>query len=253
MISGNKRPSQVRSTSSLLRQRKGSHVGVVISFVLFITFIVFMYTLLNYRIGFGENKKASLEQIKEAVKGEISENLTTVSIAVSLANPSCVQLSDFFIKTQASDKLIVRNDPGSELVSSKSGNDLFIETQGSTFFRVSESAEFPAVSTGAINPCQPLQEGSGYILGLSRTENLIFESKLFRTLNNYTQNYSGLKKNLGISNEDEFGFMFTYNNSTQVRTPEKNLTINIYAERIPVQYIKTDGIREVGFIDIIVW
>ena len=82
---------------------------------------------------------------------------------------------------------------------------------------------------------------------------MVFESKIFNLLNNYTQNYSGLKKNLGISDEDEFGFIFTYSNSTQVRTPEKNLTIDIYAERVPVQYIKIDGNREVGFIDVVVW
>ncbi|MEK6847973.1 MAG: hypothetical protein AABX50_02520, partial [Nanoarchaeota archaeon] len=245
----NKRPPQVRSMSSLLRQRKGSHVGVVISFVLFITFIVFMYTILNYRIGFGENKKASLEQIKEAVKGEISENLTTVSIGITEVNPSCVQLDNFFGKTQASDKLLVKSDSGSALVTSKSGNDLFVETEGNTFFRVSESGEFSVVSTGIISSCQLLQESLGYVLGLSKTEDLIFESKMLNLLNNYTQNYSGLKKNLGISDEDEFGFIFTYSNSTQVRTPEKNLTIDIYAERVPVQYIKISGEREVGFID----
>ena len=235
------------------KNKKGSHVGVVISFVLFITFIVFMYTILNYKIGFGENKKASLEQIKETVKGEISENLTTISVGINQVNPGCVQLRDFFLKTPSSDKLLVKSDSGSELAASKEVNDLFVQTQGNTFFRVLESGEFSVVSAGAVGSCQDLEEGSGYILGVSREENLVFESKIFNLLNNYTQNYSGLKKNLGISDEDEFGFIFTYSNSTQVRTPEKNLTIDIYAERVPVQYIKIDGNREVGFIDVVVW
>jgi hypothetical protein len=249
----NKRLSEVQATSSLVRQRKGSHVGVVVSFILFITFIVFMYVILNNRISFGENKKASLEQIKQAVVKQISENLTTTSIRITQVNPSCVQLSDFFIKIPISDKLLVRSDSGSALLSKKSGNNLFVETQGNTFFRISESEEFSTISTGAINPCQPVQEGSGYVLGISRAENLVFESKTFNLLSNYTQNYSGLKKDLEIAEGNEFGFIFTYSNSTQIRTPQKNLTIDVYSDRIPIQYIKTEGTREAGFIDIIVW
>jgi len=235
-------------------KKKGSHVGFVISFVLFITFIIFMYAILSSRIDFGQEKANSLNYVKAEIIERVSENLTSISVAIGQQSPqSCILLTDFFLKTGVANRFVVRSDSGNVLQSGRSGNDLFLERNGNLFFRVYGSEEFNA-SEGTLSSCQSLSEGSqGYILGLSRDSRDIFESKVLELFGNYTENYEALKKDMKISPGDEFGFGFTYNNGTEVKTPEKNVTINVYAERTAIQYIKTDAAREPGFIDIIVW
>ena len=234
--------------------KKGSHVGFVISFVLFITFIVFMYAILSSRVDFGKEKANSFSYVKAEIVNRVSENLTSVSVAIGQQNPqNCIRLTDFFLKTGMGNRFIVKSDSGNVLQSGKSGNDLFVERNGNLFFRVYGSGEF-GVSGGALSNCQPLNEGSqGYSLGLSRDSRDIFESKVLNFFGNYTGDYEALKKDMKIISGDEFGFRFTYNNGTEIKTPEKNVTINIYAERMAVQYIRTDATRESGFIDTIVW
>lgn len=234
--------------------KKGSHVGFVVSFVLFITFIVFVYAILSSRVDFGQEKANSLNYIKAEIMDRVSENLTSVSIAIGQQNPqSCIQLKDFFLKTGMGDSFVARSDSGNVLRSGKSGSDLFLERNGNLFFRVYGSEEF-AVSGGTLSNCQSLSEGSqGYTLGLSRDSREVFESKVLKLSGNYTENYEALKKDMRIVQGDEFGFRFTYNNGTEIKTPEKNVTINIYVDRAAVQYIKTDAARESGFMDVFVW
>jgi len=248
----NKRLSQVRSALPMLGQRKGSHVGFVISFVIFITFVVFMYLILNSRIDFGQGKTNSLEYVKGETIERISGNLTSSSVAIGQASPqNCVHLKDFFLKTGISDRFIVRSDSGNVLQSGKSSNDLFVVRNGNIFFRVYGSEEF-GVGGAAISNCQLLSEGSQYFVGLIKDSREIFESKIIGLFNNYIGDYENLKKDMKISSGDEFGFRFIYNNGTEIKTPEKNITINIYVDRASIQYIKTDAARESGFMDTIV-
>ncbi|MEK6840429.1 MAG: hypothetical protein AABX79_00560 [Nanoarchaeota archaeon] len=237
-----------------MSNKKGSHVGFVISFVMFIIFLVFMYVLLSSRIDFGKEKANSLNYVKAEIVKKVSENLTSASIAIGQQNPqNCVQLVDFFLKTGLGNKFVVKSDPGTILQAGRTGNDLTVMRNSSLFFTAYSSNEFgpPAGTSGS---CQPLNEGSnGYILGIDRDSTEIFESKILRLFENYSQNYEALKINMKINPGDEFGFAFTYSNGTAIKTPVKNLTVNVYAGREDVQYIKTDAAREPGFIDTIIW
>ena len=237
-----------------LSLKKGSHVGFVISFVLFVTFIIFVYLILSSRVDFGQEKTNSLSYVKAEIIDRVSENLTSVSMAIGQQNPQpCVQLTDFFLKTGLGDRFVVRSDSGIVLQSGKSGNDLFIERNNNLFFRVYDSDEF-SVAGGALSGCQPLNEGSqGYTLGISRDSKEVFEAKVLELLVNYTGDYEALKRDMKISSGDEFGFRFTYSNGTEIKTPEKNVTINVYVDRTAIQYIKADAAMESGFIDAIVW
>ena len=258
----NKKLSQVRSTPSMLSQRKGSHVGFVISFVLFVTFIVFIYVLLNSRLDLGQDKQNSLEYVKSEIIERVSENLTITSLSTNktVFSENCFLFTDFISKTSVGNRLMVQNDSGEVFAAYSSSDltDLYINRAGSTasdFFRVYSSDKFLPITIypETPSPCVNFNEGAGYTIGLSKEETYVFESKVLELLNNYTTDYEALKKDIKISSNDEFGFVFTYNNKTEIKTPEINATINIYSERVPIQYIKTDSKREIGFIDVLVW
>jgi len=230
--------------------KNGSHVGFVISFVLFVTFIIFMYAILSSKADLGQEKENSLNYVKAEVIERVSENLTSVSVAVNNPDSNCVGLDNFLSTTGITDRFIVRSDSGNVLGAGISGQSLQVAREGNTFFRVYSSEEFPKItlslsSSGCTN--------SGYTLGLIRDSKDIFESKVLELFENYTEDYEALKRDMKISSGDEFGLRFTHSDGREIKTPEKNVTINVYVERVAIQYIKTNAARESGFIDIIVW
>jgi hypothetical protein len=50
-----------------MRNKKGSHVGMMLSFVIFITFIVFMLTTFDPLVRSGKNEKYLFEQLERAL------------------------------------------------------------------------------------------------------------------------------------------------------------------------------------------
>ena len=194
-------------------EKTGSHVCVVLSFVIFITFIIFLYVIIQPTIKLS-GKQNFIEHIKGEIIERVSTDLTSISVTIDKPGPkTCVELIDFFTITKISDRVIVINDAGNVLYSQISGENLFVENEGDFFLKIHESDEFDAIVDGTINPCQPLSEGSsGYTIGLVKTNKQIFETKIIKLISDYKNDYETLKEMLGIAPGDEFGFSFTYIN-----------------------------------------
>ena len=238
-----------------LSQRKGSHVGVVLSFVIFITFIIFIYIIVQPTIKL-DDRQNFLEHIEGEIIERVSTDLTSISVTIDTPNPqTCVELIDFFIITGISDRAIVKNDAGSVLQASKNGNSLFVSKNSNDFFlKIHESEEFAGASGNAISPCQSLNEGgSGYNFGFVKTNKQIFETKIIKLINDYKNDYETLKGMLGVAPGNEFGFSFTYSNETIIKTEEKNISVSVYINEIPIQYISKNAAGEPGFLNIKAW
>src|SRR3989344_9392359 len=148
----------------IMKQKKGSHVGVVLSFVIFMTFIFFIYLITQPALK-TERKDNSLEFLAMGLMEKVSANLTAVSVAITQSNPQdCVRLSSFFSTTDVGNKVVARDNSGNTLQSSVDVDDLLVVRNGVTFFKVYGSEEFNTAATGQINPCQQLSQGNGYIL-----------------------------------------------------------------------------------------
>jgi len=235
--------------------KKGSHVGFAVSFMLFMIFIIFMYILLASRTDFGDDKKNSLEYLKSQIIERVSGDVIVTSLNVNLPAPagSCFRFDNFIGKIPIGNRVKIQNDSGDIFTASVNSQDIYInrEISESTFFKVYSSEEFSSAS-GNMDPCAELSEAA-YTIGLSREENYIFESKILELLDNYKADYGALKKDIKISQNDEFGLVFTYKDGTEVRTPEKDVNVNVYSERVPILYMKTNSKIESGFIDISIW
>jgi len=154
-----------------INNKKASHVGVVLSFILFITFIVFMYVLLDSKVNQERGKPSTLNYVKGTLLEQVSAELTTVSVALISPQSNCVELSGFLSGTGLSNRIIVRDDSGNVLTSGISGQNLKVERNGNTFFRVYESETF-SPEGDLSSSCQ----SPSYTIGLSKTENLIIIS-----------------------------------------------------------------------------
>lgn len=244
-----------------MKNKKGSHVGMILSFVIFVTFAVFIAIIIQPTISVNSNKKTILSHLKDSINQEVVSELTTATVVIN-NNPttSCVILEGFLSNYGMKPPFVVaRSELGkNNAYSSADGNSLWINrNSGSdTFFKIYYSSEFPEISIGG-GSCTTLTEGTGYSMGLVKTEEQIFESKIIQLINEYGEfgstEYQSLKEALGVSSESEFSITFTDEEGTMVEADGEEPSVSIYTDESVIQYVSSDANIETGMLKISVW
>lgn len=70
--------------------KKGSHVGMMLSFVIFITFIVFLYSILQPLLTMRQNKEFALESLKIELVNEIGAGTNYTRTSITTTNSDFV-------------------------------------------------------------------------------------------------------------------------------------------------------------------
>ena len=238
-------------------RKRGSQVGFVLSFVIFVTFIFFLFIIVKPSL-----KTSTSNNLPQNLAGRIidaaSANITTISVSFNKSDPeSCLQMQNFFSNTGAGANLTAGDENGGipALQISNKGTDLYITKNASaSFVKIYDSSEFPRTTIGNLGGCKLVSEGSGYSLGLIKTDKEIFISKIIDLIGNYTANYDGFKDYLKVPKSNDFAFSFLYNNGTVLNTPgTRAANVNIYAYETPIQYMTSGGKVESGFINVRTW
>ena len=76
--------------------KKGTHVEVIISFVIFITFVVFLFVASKPAIIKQEDKTNLLDNLEyKILEKEISADVKVISVTISSVTGNCVNLGNF--------------------------------------------------------------------------------------------------------------------------------------------------------------
>jgi hypothetical protein len=240
----------------------GSHVGMILSFVMFITFTVFIYTIVSPTINTAESKKTLLNEIGLTLIKNMSATFTSLSISIaptSNPNANCITLEGILYYAEISPNVIVRNgaqtDQPVHYNPETDFNNLRVNraSMSDLFFKIYSSSEFSKIPETSISPCPLIPFEGGYEIGSLNSGQYIFEKNIYLLIENYKKDYDKLKTDLRISPGDEFGFEFILSNGTIISAIETLPTQNIYAEEIPVQYIDNSANVLSGFINVKVW
>lgn len=237
----------------MIKSKKGTHVGIVISFIVFVTFLFFLYNIVQPAIETRNEKQIPLDSLEREVLSETSTSLTTASVFVDLPGSSCFILENFITKIGIDENIIVIDDSGTTFNSYISGSGLLIDTGGSDLLlKVRVSEEFDSIGSSGPSGCTNVNENE-YTVGLVKTKEHVFSSRMENLIAVYNMSYSTARDLLKVSSDDDFGLGLTYNNGTVIRTKEINISASVYAKDILVQYID-DGANEVsGIINIKIW
>ena len=240
-----------------MKYKRGSHVGVVLSFIIFITFMAFLYTMIEPAIKMKEDKQFILNYLEIELIERLSEDLTSITVIIDKTiTQDCVELVDSMNEELINNKLITKDNSENVLESKTLDNNLFINRgDGQTdFFKIRISEEFEPIEEGKIPGCKPLKKDKEeYKIGSINVNKYLFETKIIELKENYSSDYDSLKKELNISIGNEFGFDFIYNNGTIIGTKTGETKRDIYIEDIPVQYIDKEANILPGVIRIKVW
>lgn len=233
-------------------EKRGTHIGVVISFMVFVTFLFFLYAIVQPAIETRNEKQVPLDSLEREVLSEVSASLTTISVFVDLSGSGCFILKNFMTKTEINENIIVIDDSGTTFNSYVSGSGLLIDPgRSDLLLKVRVSEEFDPISSSG-SACTDVYEDD-YTIGLVKTKEYVFSSRMENLISVYNAGYSTARSLLKVSSNDDFGLSFTYNNGTVIRTREINISASVYAKDISVQYINDDAHEVSGVINIEIW
>ena len=234
--------------------KRGSHVEIIISFIIFVTFILFIFSILEPSINLKADKKSFLEDIELGIKNQISAEMTTITVKITSSSQSCISLDEALTNLEIDSRIVALGKDGDSLncyIASGDSDDLMIE-RGSTadnFIKIYSSDSFDSLESSS-SSCQPLQITTNYQLGMTKTKEYYFETKMFDLLN---EDYENLRSVLGIPESIEFGYGIKLANGTTFETEEGDLLTNIYVKETPIEYIDSEGNMLLGFLRIKTW
>ncbi len=227
-----------------MKNKRGSHVGVIISFVAFIVFLMFLYFIFEPAIKQNQNKQSLVDNLKINLIEYVSAEMTLATITSGGSGP-CLKLDRAALELDGS-SCVVKDENGDIINSQITGNDLEIDWGGGeSFFKVYCSDES---FTNYLSSCASSVDDS--TPGLIKTEKHIFETKIIQAINS---DYDVLKTALSFPESNNFGFNFTYNNGSSIGTPEKDMATSIYVEDVPIIYVDQDANITSGMLSLRVW
>ncbi len=241
--------------------KRGSHVGMILSFVIFITFIVFLYSVMRPIISTGEQKKSSLDYIRHQIEYNVSAEFTSISIKI-FDNPSrdCVRLEDFFLYSMIPiAKMIVKEETGAienayySPVADLDDFRLDRADKQDDFFRIYYSPGFAILNNTTGMTCELVKYAKAYNITSIVSDAYVIEGKVYKIIDYYNTNYENLKKEWNIPPGSEFAFGFTRSNGTKTEVGNVSRSTSVFADETPVQYIDEGANIQSGFISVKVW
>lgn len=235
--------------------KRGTHVGIVLSFAIFVIFLVFLYSAIEPTMKIQKDKQSLLDYLEGALIEQTYAETTTFTIMINETinpNKDCLKVQNIIGEITNETDLIIKDEFNNVLNYSVEGQALIIETGYffSGFLKFYYSEDLPPSPLFEGGGCEPI---IGISAGLIRTETNTFETKIIDLLTEYENNYESLKEELNIPDGSEFGFSFTDSDGNIIETPREELSTSVYAKEIPIQYVDEEANICFGFINIWVW
>jgi len=227
---------------SIIKYKKGSHVGVIASFSIFVMFLVGIYLIMEPSFKVQKDKELTLEKLKNELKQEFSSNLSKTIIS------NCSGYLGFVDLKKIDDgpllNHLVKDKNNNIITSDKGGDTLFIESQTESVLWIYSSTMDLTAATGV----------GGATINNPKIESIkqtqeIFEQKIIDGVNNF----ANLKSKLDIPQGSEFSFSFELFNGTTINAGYQATFEEVYSISISIKYIDINANILPGTLTINTW
>lgn len=228
-----------------INKKGSSHVGIVLSFTLFVTSIIFLYNIVGAPVQDIDEKTDNIDFIKSNF---ISYNSEDIVIARIPASAQCVTISnpDFDFDSPQIYANSNGNEIGASIVGGTSEIALSSEMTKVYYSNSSFEKEIEYTSGGCIST-QP--SSISY-------DNIILEKNINQLTEILNDNETQFRDIMKISNDYEFAFIFEFSNGTRIGhdiTEDRNIKTNIYSREYIVNYLSLKGNNQLGKLEIKIW
>ena len=235
-----------------IKNNKGAtHVGVILSLVIFVGFLIFLYTVVTPGVQTQKNKQLATDYLKIKLQEEFSANLTAVTITATYSSGAdqCLQVDNLALGLENLN-IVVKDNVGNIIDSEKQGNYLKIALDNADeFFKIYYSEEEFIAQQAPV--C--LTDITVYNVNSLKTSERIFETKIIDFFSRYEIDYEDLKESLDIPFETGFSFNFTYDNGTVVGPEITERYQELYVEDFSVEYVNREANISAGTLTIMTW
>lgn len=230
--------------------KKGvTHVEMMLSFVIFISFITFMMIIFKpFKIV--SINTSTLDVTESKIINYASTNLTVSSLILNssfTSNPGNCLYAYFPLPN----KVIIKDENANIINASKSSEYLYLRySSENRVYRVSSSEELEEKNFDTAS-CDRLDE-SNYTIGVTRNYKKISYSNLAKLNEVYNNDYANLKKNLSLIND----FTFIVRDSSGILFEGKKYKprgINIIAKDIPIEILDKNANLNPAILNLQVW
>jgi len=224
-----------------IKNKKATHVGVILSFVIFITFVVFLIVILRPTSNLHNNEKATIELLKKNIQNFVSAEITSFILTPSDTPSNCFNLNDSGYDLSEFN-VSARNQENTVLNTDRDSNALYIEkTASDQIYKVDYSPSY--LNTNSFsnpNNCKDLD-----VKSIKKTDQIL-EPLINELILKQENNYSGLKNDFNMPSEKEFGIMFEFENTTTIgkSIPEKRKAT--YVKKFQVIYLDLNANERIG-------
>lgn len=227
--------------------KRGTHVEIIISFIIFIIFLVFVLAAIKSPVTNVEDKKDTFDSIEMGILEQVSADMTTLTVNIGDESELCLSLNNFLSLSNIGPNIIVKDYYENVVPAHVNGDSLEItrESTEDTFFKIYYSEEFNPLGSGS--GCTGV---SNYDIGFTKTDEYVFEDKFTDFLN---QDYGTARNLLKVPEGTEFGYGIVLADKSVEETTQQEVSTNIYIRETPVEYIDSDGNILEGYVRTKIW
>ena len=262
-----------------MRKNGATHIGFILSFVIFMMFIIFMFSAIEPFLKTQASKQSLLDFFRFSLVDEFQAGdlvvMTIFNKSFITSQQDCIslqgiagtgenQISQIFIENN---NLLIKDNSGENFnygtPTGESGNlKIGVWTQGylkenGYFLKIYYSEDINYINGGTGTGCVSNNDYKvGYVV---EEQSQILESNIDSLKEKYDSDCGEtIKKDLGIPEGNEFTFRFESADGTIVIEPNMEAcggipNTNVYATTFPLQYLDGDANLQIGFLTIKVW
>jgi len=235
-----------------IRKKKGiSHVEMILSFVIFVGFLIFIFAILN-PLKISDEKDIYLNIVERGIRENTSIEFKFLSLSL---NHSWGKKKCFWFRYNLSNIIVKNESYGFVAALSRGGGKerkIYINGTGSFFYILSceefnESDFFP-------KGCEMLRS-ENYTFGLLRKFDMTSYSRLEDLTKRYDSDYEGLKKEIGLPHSKDFSFSVRDTSGKNILRVNKTISkqASILARDVPIQIVYKNGTLKYALLNIQVW
>ena len=239
--------------------KRGSHVGMVLSFVIFITFIFFLYVVFEPSLKPQNEKEIILDNLELNLLNYVKTDLTEVTISTSNhLQDQCVD----FNAGEGSDFFIVRQRDGTLVNYIVVGNTVTFNWKDDNVgaIKIYGAENLTDLSLAGLNDlgCYGSIEADSTTFDMNIISNkYVSEPKILGALNKYNLSYDAFRTDdLKLKYDVDFEFIFIDAEGNEFATGRENYktsTTDVYARNIPIIYFDGEANIQAGSLRLKVW
>ncbi len=227
-------------------KKRGSHIGFVLSFVIFVTFLIFLYSALFPKFNEKKTKENILNNIFKRLPEKIYSNLTTQTIKINqVDNTRC-----FFIEKSFEGGVVIKNQTKEKIINSsvQENKIYFKDIDDSELLWIFYSDSFEEINKN-FRGCEDLSYENRTI----KEDKLPSIKRILELFQEYENNYSKLKGKLLIPENIDFEILFKYENGTLINASRTKRGENVYGKINNIVYFDETANFKTGKIGVIIW